>query len=50
MVAKTLGLYFGYPDKKSVELFSGSDFMWDEKLASDISYNTIKRCKNPVTL
>ena len=50
MGAKIIDLNFGCPAKKVVGGFSGSALMRDEKLASEILYETVKAVKIPVTL
>ena len=50
MGTKIIDLNFGCPAKKVVGGFSGSALMRDEKLASEILYQTVKAVKIPVTL
>lgn len=50
MGAKIIDLNFGCPAKKVVGGFAGSALMKDEKLATEILYETVKAVKVPVTL
>ena len=50
MGAKIIDLNFGCPAKKVVGGFAGSALMRDEKLASQILYETVKSVNIPVTL
>ncbi len=50
MGAKIIDLNFGCPAKKVVGGFAGSALMKDEKLATEILYETVKAVKVPITL